>query len=374
MIEAPRGISREDGKGNYVGGEKVHALLFNLQVVSPDSAVGKCVKIPARLIDINDQILETANTHQFYFPGSGGCGIEPNMIYEDQQVIFIVQPSTTQFAFLPLGSSEKIFHVMVQGKFMQVEEAVSLEEIGIFDKEILQIFRPKQGQQAIDKDAAPYLKITNPSTTVRIPRGETINIKWDAYNVDASSKVIVRLQSDDVDYLPTKVYKAADRQGGITATMPSGEYLLEAIYEEKVIYSGMVEVIGGNEAVSKRQSEFSFVDRDEISELGTTGENTARVLVRLIDNYNYPISGKLVKLASSRKDDEIVATSERTNKNGEVQFIVTSNEKGISRLTLDVDGEKWEESLLLNVIEGERECGCDQCDCEQCMEAEAAEE
>jgi len=364
MIEAPTGLARDDGNGDYVGEEKVHAILLNLQVVADEDATSKCVEIPAKLININDQRVKSANTKQFYFPGTEGCGVEPNRTYENQQIIFVVEPTTTQFVLLPLGNTEKIYQIFVQGNFMQFDEESSLEAAGVFDSGLLDIFSPKKVREISTKGASPYLKVTAPTTKVRIPRGENINIQWDAYNIDANSRIIIRLKNGNLDYVPSKVYEASDLRGNIVATMPRGTYTLEIEYDGELAYSGEVDIISGEQEVSTRQSVFAFTDRDSINTLGTIGDSSAHVLVRLIDDYSYPIVGRNVKLVSSRPNkDEIVATAKRTNKNGEVEFLVTSEEKGISQLYLEIEGQRWEESLLLNVLEGEK-CDCD-CDCEE---------
>ncbi len=106
-------------------------------------------------------------------------------------------------------------------------------------------------------------------------------------------------------------------------TRVAGEYLVSVKYESELDYGNisMFEVYPGE--VSQSNSVVSPTEQ-----VVRSFDDKSTINVKLSDEYGNPIVDHLVKLISSSTYDLVAAQSEYTDRNGEIVFDVSSNEKG----------------------------------------------
>lgn len=120
--------------------------------------------------------------------------------------------------------------------------------------------------------------------------------------------------------------------------------------------SGIYQVSGSNSVkasfevfpadMSVGVSDFSV----DISSLSADGMASAHLTVRILDEFGNPLEYHEVKVTSSRANDEIAATSDETDENGEMKFAVSSREPGTAIFTAldETSGETLTKRVQIN--------------------------
>jgi hypothetical protein len=74
-------------------------------------SVAECVPLNVRLVADEEGDLTAPLTAQFTFPDTGTCEGTPGVTYNDQQIVFNVDPTTLPLIFTTGGTSNKFFEL-----------------------------------------------------------------------------------------------------------------------------------------------------------------------------------------------------------------------------------------------------------------------
>jgi len=94
----------------YKVGEKIHTLILHLKINTHNSV--DCFPLNLRRLLNEEGDLLSPNTSQFRFK-SGGCFMDANQVYPDNQVIFVVPETEREFYITTGGASNIYFTITI---------------------------------------------------------------------------------------------------------------------------------------------------------------------------------------------------------------------------------------------------------------------
>lgn len=95
---------------NYKPGTVVNGLVFKISITTKNNEEAECIGMNLKRISEGGDILR-ANTRQFRFPDTNGCGAFPNTTYNSQEVLFVVPEGEKEFLFTTGTTPLSVFKV-----------------------------------------------------------------------------------------------------------------------------------------------------------------------------------------------------------------------------------------------------------------------
>jgi hypothetical protein len=101
----------EGGETMAITGATLSGSQLTLKLAIQMGAVAECVPMNVRLVADEKGDLTAPLTTQFAFPESGSCEGTPGAMYNDQEIVFTVDPATLPLVFTTGGTSNKFFEL-----------------------------------------------------------------------------------------------------------------------------------------------------------------------------------------------------------------------------------------------------------------------
>lgn len=182
--------------------------------------------------------------------------------------------------------------------------------------------------------SAPFATKAQSTNTVKINGNDTIagqSTVLEISNTGPYNEILVELSKPNGEKVTlnssTDAFGKSEIRVSNDYLKQAGVYLIAAKNLTKNSALGKYSSFNVKPGILSEQNSYLKFDR----QTANSGEKI-RVQVKLLDDYSNPISGHRVKLESNRVKDTIYATGDTTNKNGAIDFYVSSTEKGISEL------------------------------------------
>lgn len=101
----------EGGETISITGANLNGSQFTLTLAIQMGSVAECVPLNVRLVADEEGDLTAPLTTEFSFPDTGTCEGTPGVTYNNQQIVFNVDPTTLPLIFTTGGTSNDFFEV-----------------------------------------------------------------------------------------------------------------------------------------------------------------------------------------------------------------------------------------------------------------------